>query len=120
MVGAYERALNRSDVEGIVDLFADDAVLMDLDRPTAVGREQLRADYERGLALGTVRREFHVDQVLRSGDVATVRTHSVGGLVTPGVDTIRSIEARELFVLRREGARWRIAQYVVQRMTPTD
>ncbi|MEP6758410.1 MAG: nuclear transport factor 2 family protein [Actinomycetota bacterium] len=117
MVEAYAAALNSSDVQGIVDTFADDAVLMDLDRPTTNGRERLRADYERGLDLGQVSREFHVDQILGSGEIATVRTHSTGSLTIEGTDKIRS-EARELFVLKRVDGEWKIAQYVVQRLLP--
>jgi uncharacterized protein (TIGR02246 family) len=119
VVEAYAAALNGSDVPGIVDTFADDAVLMDLDRPTTVGRERLRADYERGLDLGQVHREFHVDQILRSGDIATVRTHSSGSLTIEGRDEMRS-EARELFVLKRVDDEWQIAQYIVQRLSPVD
>jgi uncharacterized protein (TIGR02246 family) len=117
VVAAYAAALNGSDVQGIVDTFAEDAVLMDLDRPTTVGRERLRADYERGLHLGQVHRAFHVDQILGSGDIATVRTHSTGTLSMEGTDEIRS-EARELFVLKRADDEWKIAQYVVQRLSP--
>lgn len=119
VVEAYAAALNGSDVQGIVDTFADDAVLMDLDRPTTVGRERLRADYERGLDLGRVHREIHVDQILRSGDIATVRTHSTGSLTMQSRDEMRS-EARELFVLRRLDDEWQIAQYIVQRLSPGD
>jgi uncharacterized protein (TIGR02246 family) len=118
VVEAYAAALNGSDVPGIVDTFADDAVLMDLDRPTTVGRERLRADYERGLDLGQVHREFHVDQILRSGDIATVRTHSTGSLTMQGRE-MRS-EARELFVLKRVDEEWKIAQYIVQGLSPRD
>jgi uncharacterized protein (TIGR02246 family) len=118
VVEAYAAALNGSDVQGIVDTFADDAVLMDLDRPTTVGRERLRADYERGLGLGQVHREFHVDQILRSGDIATVRTHSTGSLTMQGRE-MRS-EARELFVLKRVDEEWKIAQYIVQGLSPRD
>jgi uncharacterized protein (TIGR02246 family) len=118
VVEAYAAALNGSDVQGIVDTFADDAVLMDLDRPTTVGRERLRADYERGLDLGQVHREFHVDQILRSGDIATVRTHSAGSLTMQGRE-MRS-EARELFVLKRVDEEWKIAQYIVQGLSPRD
>jgi uncharacterized protein (TIGR02246 family) len=119
VVEAYVAALNGSDVQGIVDAFDDDAVLMDLDRPTTVGRERLRADYERGLDLGQVQRAFHVDQILSSGDIATVRTHSSGTLTMEGTDEIRS-EARELFVLTRVDNAWKIAQYVVQRLSTRD
>jgi uncharacterized protein (TIGR02246 family) len=119
VVEAYAAALNGSDVQGIVDTLAEDAVLMDLDRPTTVGRERLRADYERGLGLGRVSREFHVDQILSSGEIATVRTHSIGTLTMKGTDEIRS-EARELFVLKRVDGEWKIAQYVVQRLSQGD
>jgi uncharacterized protein (TIGR02246 family) len=115
VVDAYAAALNGSDVQGIVDTFTDDAVLMDLDRPTTIGRERLRADYERGLDLGQVHREFDVDEILHSCHVATVRTHSTGTLRIEGAGEISS-EARELFVLKRVDNEWKIAQYIVQRL----
>jgi uncharacterized protein (TIGR02246 family) len=115
IVQVYAEALNASDAERIVELFADDAVLMDLDRPTTVGRDRLAADYRRGLALGRVHRVFEVDQVLRSEDMATVRTHSSGILTIDGKAS-PSFEARELFVLKRGDTGWKIAQYMVQRL----
>ena len=46
VLDSYERALNASDVDAVVALYADDGVFMPSSAPTAVGIEGVRATYE--------------------------------------------------------------------------
>jgi len=46
IVRAYFAALNRSDVDGVVALFAEDGSFLPDESPTATGREQIRRAFE--------------------------------------------------------------------------
>jgi uncharacterized protein (TIGR02246 family) len=114
VVEAYGDKLRSSDVEGAVDLFTDDAVVMEPGQPTAIGRQQIEAAYQR------IREDMHIDvsmqvaDTLVDGDLASVRSRASGTVTIRATGAVLPIEARELFVLRRVGSIWRIAQYMFQ------
>ena len=56
-------------------------------------------------------RELHIDRVIEEGDLATAQTHTTGTLTMLEPDTTIELVSRELFVLRKTGSEWRIADY---------
>jgi len=113
-IRAYGERLSANDIPGIVARFTEDGVLMQPDAPTAVGRQQLRAAYEYGLGLMQVNPTFTFDHFLAEGDLAVVRTHTRVSMTPRDTGVVQTLTGRELFVLRRGGAEWRIAQYMFQ------
>jgi ketosteroid isomerase-like protein len=115
VVRAYFTALNSSDLEGILAVFADDGEIMADERPTALGLSQLRGLFT-GIfqALGFAR-ELHIDRILEEGDVAIAQTHTTGTLNLLAPDTALELVSREIFVLRRTGSEWRIVDYMFNR-----
>jgi hypothetical protein len=57
-------------------------------------------------------RELHIDRVIEEGDLATAQTHTTGTLTMLEPDTTIELVSRELFVLRKTGSEWRIADYM--------
>jgi ketosteroid isomerase-like protein len=114
VIEAYGERLAAGDVDGIVALCTPDAVVMAPDLPAAVGSEQLAATYAAALEACGMEYRFEFDGVDVRGDSAVALTR------TTGVTTIRSTgdsskaRYRELFVLRRTPAGWRISQYMFQ------
>lgn len=111
-VRAYFASLCDSDVEAIVSLFSDDAVVMANGSPTATGRAELRSMYEALLSRVKVDNHVNIDGVLESGDLAAAHTHSAGAITRLGSGATSDVAARELFVLRRAGDEWRITHYM--------
>ena len=114
VVEAYADRMRLGDADSIVDLFTEDAAVMTPDRPTAIGRAELREVYTGALCAVAMAFSFDFDQISVSGDMAFARTRS------SGVNTVRSTgkevpsRYREIFVLRRDGDAWRIASYMFQ------
>lgn len=71
-------ALNSSDVEGLVRVFAEDGALMGHEMETLTGPEQIRQAFQGIFQLLSFQRELHVDRVQEDEDVATARTHTTG------------------------------------------
>jgi uncharacterized protein (TIGR02246 family) len=112
VVRAYFAAINDSNVDEIVTLFADDGALMADYYQTATGTAAIRVTYEGAFAAMKMQHELHLDRVLESGDLAVVRIVSTGTvtLLEPGTTTAQN--HREIFVLRRSSKGWRITDYM--------
>jgi uncharacterized protein (TIGR02246 family) len=111
VVRGYFAAFNSSDVDGIVALFADDAVVMAHEFETAAGSAQIRAAFESALG-ACIEEAIDVDRIVERGELAVAQTHSTGTLTVLESGATIELSYRELFVLRRSSDGWRITDYM--------
>ena len=114
----YEAALNASDVDGVLALYAEDGVFMPTEAPTAAGKEQVRAAYEHVFGIIKLNIAFSIDEIVQHGDFAFARTLSRGQVTVLAEGATLPEENRELFVLRKTDAEWKIARYMFNKMSP--
>lgn len=113
-IGRYGELREAGDVEGIVDLFADQGSIMVPGAPVFAGREALLRAFEPLRSNPGQECRYEFDEILVEGDLASARTHSSGTVVNRETGEARPASWRELFVLRRIGGRWKIANYMFQ------
>lgn len=92
-----ERA-NAHDLEGLVALYAPDAVLAGMDGQTAVGHAAIRAIYAAMLAAHSHFAAGEAAPTLRCGDLALTSTRLVNGKITAEVSQ-RQADGSWLWVL---------------------
>ena len=114
----YETALNASDVDAVVALYAEDGVFMPEQAPTAVGTEQIRAYYEHVFGMIKLDIVFSIDEIVQQGDFAFARTLSKGEVTVLAEGMTLPQENRELFLLKKTDDGWRIARYMFNKMSP--
>lgn len=114
-VRGYFEALDRSDVDDIVSLFAADGHLMADELPTAHGAAQIRAALEDVLRVLKVTCTYEIDRVTEVGGLAIVEAHSTDTVTMIASNSVSQIEFRELFILRRAGNGWQITDYIFNR-----
>ena len=68
---SYETALNASDTDAVLALYAEDGVFMPTEAPTAAGKEQIRAAYETSSAPSS---STSSSPSMRSSSTATSRS----------------------------------------------
>ncbi|MGH6809984.1 MAG: YybH family protein [Ensifer adhaerens] len=111
----YQKALNASDVDAVMKLYAEDAVFMPQHSLPAVGRDAVRSAYRRVFDTIKLDIRFDIDEVRAlSTDWAYARTRSNGTVKVLSGNAAPMPEAnQELFILHREtdGA-WRFARYI--------
>lgn len=112
----YRDALNASSVDQVLPLYTTDGVFMPTGFPTAVGTEQVKGAYTGVFSMIQLNIEFFIDEIAVDGDHAFARTTSRGTTLIHATGENVPEENRELFVLRREGREWRIAQYMFNKM----
>jgi len=111
---AYERALNASDTEGIVALYANDGVFMPQHSPSQVGKKAIRATYQhvfKAIRLDIAFKVIEIKQL--SANWAFARTTSSGTVKINATGKTGPEANQELFLLRKgEDGKWRIARYI--------
>ncbi len=113
---AYRDALNASSVDQVMPLYTPDGVFMPTGFPTAVGTEQVKGAYAGVFSMIKLNIEFFIDEIEVDGDHAFARTTSRGTTLVHAAGENVPEENRELFVLRRDGGGWKIAQYMFNKM----
>ncbi len=112
LLDRYETALNASDVDAVVELYAPDGVFMPSSAPTAQGADQVRASYEFVFSTIQLAIRFSIDEIEVHGDLAFARTGSGGTVKILADGSSAPEENRELFVFERHRGEWKIARYM--------
>jgi uncharacterized protein (TIGR02246 family) len=113
---SYRDALNASDVNKVIGLYATDGVFMPSGAPSAVGQDQVKASYEYVFKTIQLNIDFFIDEVSISGDFAFARTTSRGTTLIHSNGTTVEEENRELFVLQKTNNEWKISRYMFNKM----
>jgi uncharacterized protein (TIGR02246 family) len=116
---SYEQALNASDVDGVVQLYSDDAVVLAPGAAPAVGIDAVRAAYTGIFQAIDLDLAFEIAEVkVVSPSWAFVRSTS-RGIVTTRADGAQSPSSnQELFVLHKSQGRWNLARYSFSSVLP--
>ncbi len=108
----YESALNASDVDAVLALYAEDAVFMPTNAPTATGATAVRAAYEHVFGMIKLDIAFSIDEIEVGDNVAFATTGSKGKVTILSENVTAPEEYRELFVFQKIDGVWKIARYM--------
>ena len=116
---SYEQALNASDVEGVVKLYTEDAVLLPPNALTAVGIDAVRATYTGIFQAIDFDLTFEIAEVkVVSPDWAFLRSTSKGSITILAKGARIPSSNHELFVLHKTHGRWKLARYSFSSVLP--
>ena len=121
VLSTYEKALNASDADTVMTLYADDGVFMPQHSAPSVGKSAVRAAYDGVFEAITLQVEFTVDEILQiSPKWAFVRTRSEGSMTVKATGINGRPKAnQELFVFQKqEDGNWKIARYIFSTTKP--
>lgn len=108
----YETALNASDEQAVLNLYAADPVVMMAETSPTVGPEALKGFYHGTFQAIDVNLKFEVAEVQGLGPLwAMLRSTSRGTvkILANGAEVPGAFQ--ELFLLRKENKKWKIARY---------
>jgi uncharacterized protein (TIGR02246 family) len=117
----YEKALNASDAEAVMQLYTTDPVFMPQHSLPAEGRDAVLTAYRHVFDTIRLDIDFTVDEIgVLSKDWAYARTRSNGTVKVLATDLPPAPEAnQELFLLHRErDGEWRFARYIFSTTNP--
>ncbi len=119
VLARYEKALNESDSDAMMKLYAFDGVFMPQNFPSSVGADAVRKAYDTVFNTIKLSVKFTVVEVVQvAPEWAFARTNSAGN-VTVNATGAKSAEANhELFVFHKIAGAWKIARYCFSTTNP--
>ena len=119
VLARYEKALNESDTDAVIKLYATDGVFMAQNFPSSVGAAAVRKAYDTVFRTIKLSVKFNIAEVIQvAPEWAFARTNSAGS-VTINATGAKSAEAnQELFVFRKIDRAWQIARYCFSTTNP--
>jgi len=117
-VEAYFDALNRSDVDAALAVYAADGYFALQGTEDVRGTAALRALYEGAFKAVRFNTTHIYNEVRVYGDEAFVRTTTNASLTMVATGQVISDRYREFFVLKRVGGQWKIDRYMNNKPTP--
>jgi uncharacterized protein (TIGR02246 family) len=119
VLARYEKALNESDTNAVMKLYAPDGVFMAQNFTSSVGADAIRKAYDNVFKTIKLSVKFNIAEVVQvAPQWAFARTNSAGN-VTVNATGARSAEAnQELFVFRKTDGGWQIARYCFSTTNP--
>jgi uncharacterized protein (TIGR02246 family) len=119
-MSSYETALNGSNTEAVMPLYAEDGVFMAPNNQSAVGKEAVRQAYDAVFKAITLKVKFAIAElVVMSPQWAYVRTNSAGTQTINATGATSREANQELFIFKKgDDGRWRIARYSFSTTNP--
>lgn len=117
---AYGAALAARDVETAVALYTSDGVIMAPHFTASVGTAALRESYTRIFSSVALDIKFDIEEVviMEHGQWAFARTTAEGIKTMLATNESEPHWNQELFIMRNEGSKWKIARYAFSSMKP--
>jgi uncharacterized protein (TIGR02246 family) len=115
----YERALNASDTNASIELYAPDGVFMPQNSPSSVGIDAVRRAYDAVFAAIKLTVKFNVAEIRQvAPDWVLARTNSAGMVTIHATGQTAPEANQELFLFQKVGGAWKIARYCFSTTNP--
>ena len=112
LLANYQDALNQSDTDAVMRLYASDGVFMPQHSPSSVGADAVRKAYDAVFQAITLHVKFEVAEIHEtSPDWAIARTNSAGSVKVKATGGGGPEANQELFVFQKVDGTWKIARY---------
>jgi uncharacterized protein (TIGR02246 family) len=119
VLAKYEDALNRSDTNAVMDLYASDGVFMPQHFPSSVGADAVRKAYDGVFKAIQLTVKFNLAEVVAiSPNWAFARTNSAGKVKVHATGQSNPESNQELFVFQKVAGDWKIARYCFSTTNP--
>lgn len=115
----YEEALNQSDTNAVMKLYAPDGVFMAQNFPSSVGAVAVRNAYDAVFKAIKLTVKFNVAEVVEvAPNWAFARTNSAGTVKIHATGQTSAEVNQELFVFQKIDDAWKIARYCFSTTNP--
>jgi uncharacterized protein (TIGR02246 family) len=119
VLAKYQDALNQSNTDAVMKLYAADGVFMPQNSPSSVGAQAVRKAYEAVFDAITLSVKFDIAEVRQlAPEWAFARTNSAGRVKVNATGETSAEGNQELFVFQKVGDTWKIARYCFSTTNP--
>ena len=111
VVMSYEKGLTEGNVEALVSLYTEDATFIPNQQPAMEGNKNFTGFYQYFFNTYKVKAEISIDKVVSFGDTGMLLSHSKETMTAKDGSTF-SMQAREMFLLKKINGAWKIYSYL--------
>ncbi len=115
----YQDALNQSDTDAVMELYASDGVFMPQTSPSSIGVDAVRKAYDAVFQAIKLAVKFDIAEVVEMApDWVFARTNSAGTVKVHATGAGGPEANQELFLFQKIDGAWRIARYCFSTTNP--
>jgi uncharacterized protein (TIGR02246 family) len=119
VLAKYQDALNQSDTDAVMKLYASDGVFMPQNSPSSVGADEVRRTYDAVFKTIKLTVKFNVAEVVEMApNWVFARTNSTGTVKVHATGTGGPEANQELFLFQKIDGAWKIARYCFSTTNP--
>jgi len=119
VLAKYQDALNQSNTDAVMKLYAPDGVFMPQNSPSSVGAEEVRRAYDAVFKTIKLTVQFNVAEVVElAPDWVFARTNSAGTVKIHATGAGGPEANQELFLFQKIDGTWKIARYCFSTTNP--
>jgi len=119
VLGNYQDALNKSDTDAVMKLYAFDGVFMPQNSPSSVGTDEVRRAYDAVFQTIKLTVKFTVAEVVEiAPNWVFARTNSAGTVKVYATGAGGPEANQELFLFQKIDGAWKIARYCFSTTNP--
>ena len=119
VLAKYQDALNQSNTDAVMKLYAADGVFMPQNSPSSVGAPAVRKAYDAVFDAIKLTVKFDIVEVRQlAPEWAFARTNSAGRVRVNATGETTAEGNQELFVFQKIGDTWKIARYCFSTTNP--
>ena len=119
VLAKYQDALNQSDTNAVMKLYASDGVFMPQHFPSSVGADAVRKAYDSVFTTITLSVNFNIAEIHQiAPEWAIARTNSAGTVKVKATGGGGPEANQELFVFQKIDGTWKIARYCFSTTNP--
>jgi uncharacterized protein (TIGR02246 family) len=119
VLGNYQDALNKSDTDAVMKLYASDGVFMPQNSPSSVGTDEVRRAYDAVFQTIKLTVKFTVAEVVEiAPNWVFARTNSAGTVKVYATGAGGPEANQELFLFQKIDGAWKIARYCFSTTNP--
>jgi uncharacterized protein (TIGR02246 family) len=119
VLAQYQDALNQSDTEAVMKLYAPDGVFMPQNSPSSIGADEVRRAYESVFKAIKLTVQFNVAEIVEvAPNWVFARTNSVGTVKVHATGSGGPEANQELFLFQKIDGAWKIARYCFSTTNP--
>jgi uncharacterized protein (TIGR02246 family) len=119
VLAKYQDALNQSDTDAVMKLYAPDGVFMAQNSPSSVGVDEVRRAYDAVFKTIKLTVKFNVAEVVETApNWVFARTNSAGTVKVHATGAGGPEANQELFLFQKIDGAWKIARYCFSTTNP--
>jgi len=119
VLSKYQDALNQSDTDAVIKLYAHDGVFMPQNSPSSVGADAVRRAYDAVFKTIKLTVKFNIAEIVEMApNWVFARTNSAGTVKVHATGAGGPEANQELFLFQKIGEAWKIARYCFSTTNP--